>query len=229
MLIEKLNLSQEIVKECVVVIDVLRAFTTAAYAFSQGAKKIITVSTLEEAFALKQKHPEYLLIGEMQAKKVPGFDFGNSPAEIKTADLKGCTLVQRTSSGTQGIAKSLPSKKILVSSFVVAEATLQRLMQLNPSQVSFLITGRSSGDEDLALADYLGEKIQKQESIDPQPFLQRVMSSPTGRLYATAKDFAESDLECALTLDIFPFALEMFMEEGLPVMYPVNAKGLKQV
>jgi 2-phosphosulfolactate phosphatase len=38
----------------VVVIDVLRAFTTAAYAFDRGAEKILPVSSIAEAFILKR-------------------------------------------------------------------------------------------------------------------------------------------------------------------------------
>ena len=41
----------------VVVIDVLRAFTTAAYAFAAGAREILLTSTVEEAFALRARLP----------------------------------------------------------------------------------------------------------------------------------------------------------------------------
>ena len=45
----------------VVVIDVFRAFSLEAYMFQKGVKKIFPVKTVEEAFALKQQHPEYIL------------------------------------------------------------------------------------------------------------------------------------------------------------------------
>jgi 2-phosphosulfolactate phosphatase len=38
--------------DCVVVIDVLRAFTTAAVAFAHGAREIILAGTIEELFDL---------------------------------------------------------------------------------------------------------------------------------------------------------------------------------
>jgi 2-phosphosulfolactate phosphatase len=41
----------------VIIIDVLRAFSTAAYAFSRGAKQILLVSTVEEALSLKAHVP----------------------------------------------------------------------------------------------------------------------------------------------------------------------------
>lgn len=40
----------------VVLIDVLRAFTTAAYVLNNGARKIIPVGRLEEAFRLKKSN-----------------------------------------------------------------------------------------------------------------------------------------------------------------------------
>jgi len=60
----------------VVVVDVLRAFTTAAFAFSSGAKEIIPVSGIEEAKALKIALPGTLLMGEDRGMSLAGFDFG---------------------------------------------------------------------------------------------------------------------------------------------------------
>jgi hypothetical protein len=41
----------------VVVVDVIRAFTTAAYAFGSGASEIHLVDDVEEALAFKAAHP----------------------------------------------------------------------------------------------------------------------------------------------------------------------------
>ncbi|MBA2699724.1 MAG: 2-phosphosulfolactate phosphatase [Nocardioidaceae bacterium] len=48
----------------VVVVDVLRAFTTAAYAFAVGARRIWLVSSVEEALTLKSTRPRTLAMGE---------------------------------------------------------------------------------------------------------------------------------------------------------------------
>ncbi|BCL24983.1 hypothetical protein GCM10017668_68260 [Streptomyces tuirus] len=42
-----------------VVIDVMRAFTVAARAFGQGAEKIVLAESLDEALALKARHPDW--------------------------------------------------------------------------------------------------------------------------------------------------------------------------
>ncbi len=47
-----------------IVIDVIRAFTVAHYAFIGGAKEILLAGTAEEAFALKETYPDYVLTGE---------------------------------------------------------------------------------------------------------------------------------------------------------------------
>ncbi len=52
----------------VVVIDVIRAFTTSAYAFAAGADKIILVRAVEEAFDLRTKYPESLLMEKLRGK-----------------------------------------------------------------------------------------------------------------------------------------------------------------
>ena len=87
----------------VVVIDVLRAFSTAAYAFYHGVQDIRMVSTIEEAISLKEKNPGFLVMGEMDGLPIPGFDFGNSPPQFEKLNLDGKHLIHRTTSGTQGV------------------------------------------------------------------------------------------------------------------------------
>jgi len=71
----------------VVVIDVIRAFTNAAFAFSRGAKEIYPVSTVEEAMKFKAELPNSLACGEIGGIPPEGFDFGNSPTHTNTLDL----------------------------------------------------------------------------------------------------------------------------------------------
>ena len=49
----------------VVIIDVYRAFTTAAVAFSRGADKIILVAEIEEALELRRQGKGELCVGEV--------------------------------------------------------------------------------------------------------------------------------------------------------------------
>src|SRR5919108_2808053 len=142
----------------VVVIDVIRAFTNAAFAFSRGAKEIHPVSAVEEALQLRTQIPNSLVCGEVGGIPPDEFDFGNSPTQTNKLDLSGRILVQRTSGGTQGIVRSINADTMLVSSFVVAKATANCILQLAPRLVSFVNTGqrdRKGGEEDLACAEYL--------------------------------------------------------------------------
>ena len=84
----------------VVVIDVFRCFTTEAVAFENGAKEIVLVAEIEEAFDLQKQGRGDLLMGEVGGKKPQGFEFGNSPYELKNEDLTGKTIIQSTRAGT---------------------------------------------------------------------------------------------------------------------------------
>lgn len=73
----------------VVAVDVLRAFTTAAYAFAAGASSIWLVGTVEEALERGQAIPGSLVMGEEHGRRPSGFDFSNSPVDISHADVVG--------------------------------------------------------------------------------------------------------------------------------------------
>ena len=67
-----------------VVIDVFRAFHDCLlFIMNNGAECIYPVGAVETAFRLKEENPDIILVGERNEIIVPGFDYGNSPANIE--------------------------------------------------------------------------------------------------------------------------------------------------
>ena len=85
-----------------VINDVFRAFSVACYAYDAGATAIISTDKVEKAFELK-KVQKLRISGRKGRKKVPGFDFGNSPTELLAANLEGKTVIHTTTAGTNGL------------------------------------------------------------------------------------------------------------------------------
>ena len=208
-------------KGIVIVIDVLRAFSTAAYAFSLGATGILLVSTVEEALALRPLIPNSKAMGEVNGIRPDGFDFGNSPTYLSQENLSGVTMIQRTTAGTQGVVRSQNADVLLASSFVVANATVQYVNKLGSDQVTFVITGKDfgGGDEDLACAEYL-EALLKGQTPDPLPFIRRVFNSrdASQHLDPNKIGFPYSDLEYCTQIDQFDFAMPIERNDGRLIM-----------
>jgi 2-phosphosulfolactate phosphatase len=212
--------------DLVVVIDVIRAFTNAAYAFSRGAKEIYPVSTVEEALQFKAECPDALACGEVGGIPPEGFDFGNSPTQTSTLDLSGRSIVQRTGAGTQGIVRSLNANTMLAASLVVTGATVQHILRREPESVSFVITGQfeeGRGDEDLACAEYL-ELLLRGRQPDPTPYIERVYKSRDAlfHLDPNLPAFPKSDLAYCTSIDAFDFVMPVFKENGRLIMRAVK-------
>ena len=209
----------------VILIDVLRAFSTAAYAFACGAKEILLVSTVEEALSLKAEFPGSKAMGEVGGAPPPGFDFGNSPTHIRQEDLSGVTLIQRTGAGTQGAVRSRNADVMLAASFVVAGATARYVSALRIDEVTFVITGKwdDRGDEDLACAEYL-EALLRGDPIHTEPLIRRVHTSRDGLLHLDPhqKIFPQSDLDYCTQIDRFDFAMPITREDVNLIMRAVK-------
>ena len=210
----------------VIVIDVIRAFSNAAYAFARGAREIFPVSTVEEALKLKAAIPNSLACGEVGGLPPEGFDFGNSPTQTNTLDLRGRTVIQRTSAGTQGIVRSVNAGTMLTASLVIANATVTHIRNLGTDEVTFVITGQvgdGRGDEDLACAEHF-EALLTGGRLDPTPFIERVYKSYDARLHLDPNfpNFPESDLDLCTRIDAFDFAMPVTRENGQHVMRAVK-------
>ena len=204
-----------------IIVDVFRAFTTAAIAFHRGADRIVLVAEVDEALALHRQGVGDLLMGEVDGKRPEGFDYGNSPYELSRADLSGKAIVQSTRAGTVGAAAATRASSIYLGSFVVAGATVRAVRRDSPSLVSIIAMGdrgahRSDEDEQCAL--YLRNLL---EGRKPDADAVRSLVLQGGQ---TQKFFDEGqpqyhpqDVEAALRIDRFPFAMRISREEGLLV------------
>lgn len=206
----------------VVVIDVIRAFTNAAFVFSRGAKEIYPVSKVKEALQLKAQIPNSLVCGEEGGIPPEGFDFGNSPTQTRTLDLQDRIIVQRTGAGTQGIVRSVKADIILAASFVVANATTRYIQMLPIVEMTFVITGQYTpehGDEDVACAEYL-KSLLRGDRPDPFPYVDRVYRSRDALLHLDPNlpAFPLSDLDHCTHIDAFDFVMRVSKENGRPVL-----------
>jgi 2-phosphosulfolactate phosphatase len=217
--------------DTVVVIDVWRSFTTAACAFAMGAHDIVTVGSVEDAMALRDRFPDALLMGMGESVVGPpekGFDFGNSPVDILDNDLSERLLIQCTPNGTRGIIRSKKAETLLAGSFVCAGATVRYIKQQSPTKVTFDST--ESGIEDQACGEYMAALL-RDETPNAALVLNEIRELGTERTnkfidegVITEKQGAKlmADLECCLSLDRFDFAMLVQRQDDLLVMKAVS-------
>lgn len=210
----------------VVVIDVLRAFSTAAYAFAAGVEGIYLVRTVEQAFSMREEVSDSLIMGEVNGLPVKGFDFGNSPGQFDGIDLSGKYLIQRTTSGTQGAVCSRSADTLLTTSFCNAMATANYIDRISPAEVTFVITGLRPGgwgDEDQACADYIEALIGK-EQVNKAKFLRRVSESKPGQLFLdqNLSQFPREDLEYSTAINKFSFIMKVHRKGEYLLMKAFN-------
>jgi 2-phosphosulfolactate phosphatase len=206
-----------------VVIDVFRAFSVACYAFAGGVQRVLPMSDLEASLALKRANPDYLAIGERNGKRVPGFDFNNSPTEIRAASLEGRTLVHNTSAGTQGLTNASRAAVVLTGSLVNAAAICRYIKSLAPQQVSIVRMGYDahtrSAEDDLC-AELLAARLQG-EPFDVASVRARLRHVPAAVKFfdpACADWAPRTDFDLCTDVDRFDFVLRL-LEDGAGVKY----------
>ena len=207
----------------VVIVDVFRAFTTAAFCVAAGAREIVLVADHEQALAWKRDDPSLFLSGEIGGRPIPGFDVGNSPSAIERLDLTGRRVVQRTSSGTQGVVAATAARAIVLGSFVIAQATVRHLRR-NADEVTVVAMGAGgteASDEDEACARYMAARLTGAPTN-----VAAIVASLWAHEEPNWPDwFPRRDAELACQVDRFDFALPVAREGGLLVARPLWSKA----
>ena len=200
----------------VVVVDVIRAFTTAAYAFGSGAAEIYLVGDVDEALAFKAAHPGTIALGENRGQRPEGFDYPNSPAMVGRVDLTGRTLVQRTSAGTRGVVAATGADRLWAASLACASATARAVDVAGLGEPTYVITGRfedrpgASGDDDEMTARLI-ERARLGQPLAAASTSQALLGTDeAAKTLALGPEHCDpTDIELAATVDAFDFAMEV--------------------
>jgi 2-phosphosulfolactate phosphatase len=202
-----------------VIIDVFRAFSLACYVMDNGAKEILPVGNISDAYELKKANPGYILIGERNEQVPEGFDFGNSPTHILHRDFTGKTVIHTTSAGTQGLVNAKNANERITGSFINAPAIVRYIEKQNPSIVSLVCMGYSMQfptEEDTFCAEYIKASLEHKQ-VDFQAMKEMIRNTSAKRLFATENQAFSpaSDFELCTDLGRFNFVLKLELNTGL--------------
>lgn len=206
----------------VAVIDVFRAFTTAAVVLAHGAFRIVMVSTVEEALALRDAGIGDICMGEVRGRAPDGFDFGNSPLEVSSGDFLDKTIIQRTSAGTQGIiAAANRAERLYAASLVTADATARAILAGSPDQVSLIamgVNGLKRTDEDEVCAMHLRNRLEGRLG-DPEAVRRLILAGgEVARFQDPSRPYLNpEDVEIAIDVDRYDFAIRVQIQDSRPV------------
>ena len=217
----------------VLIIDVYRAFTCQAVAFAQGAAKILLTDDRDEALRWKAEGRGDYTMGEvsnMMTYEETGFDFDNSPRNFYLHDVRGKTLIQRTSAGVAGLCAAAPgADRLYAVSFQVAEATIQAVLRDAPDVVSIVAMGawEQRTDEDELCAYYLHNRLEGRQP-DKEAVKALVRTGNTYTWYTQDhNDGYPTDGEIGLQIDAAKIAGRNFVilvqrEDGILVSRPMH-------
>ena len=215
-------------KGVTVVIDVFRAFSVSCYLFDKGVKSIYTVADIAIAYQLKKDHSDWLLIGERHERKPEGFDYGNSPSQFLSDDLKHKTVIHTTSSGTQGLLAAAKGADVLLTgSFVNADAIVKYIKKLNPEYVTLCCMGYATQcptEEDTFCAEYIKANLEG-KSYDFEAKSQEIKQTSGLRFFDGHAHAPESDFYLCLKTGVFDFVLEAKpMDDGILKLHKIDVK-----
>lgn len=215
----------------VVVIDVLRAFTCSALMFRYGIRDLALVRSREEALAFRAADPGYLVAGEVNGRRVDGFDIGNSPADVVTKGepfFNGRRVAARSSAGTQGVLAAAPrANQLILGSYLTAAATAAYIRDslrvhalvhgedVAVTLVAMGFEGVRPSIEDERCADYL-EHLLTGTPYDHLQALWDCMHDPeiAASLRGEHDYRSREDIVLALQRDIFDFVMIGQPEDG---------------
>jgi len=212
-----------------VVIDVFRAFSVAAYAFDEGASRVLPVAEIEDAKALARRFPGAVLAGERHARKLPGFDIGSSPTELRAFGLRNKVLVHTTHAGTQGLVNATGADEVLPGAFVNISAVRRHIEARAPARVSLVRMGHEARER-CAEDDLYAECLRLMLLGQPAPLAEvreRLRDAPAAvKFFDPACDWApRDDFEYCTDVDRFDFVLRLRRVPGEPVELERIAPG----
>ena len=150
----------------VLLVDVLRATTTAPLLLSRGLETLYVTPSLGSArsFAAAGKH---LLIGERDSLPPEGFNHSPSPATLAKLDFSGQSAVMTTQNGPRALPALQDAPFVLLASFFNARAATDTALEIaerqNLSEIAIVCAGQEGAEslDDALAAGFLVRRLER--------------------------------------------------------------------
>lgn len=201
-------------EDVVVVVDALRASATAATLLAVGAEYVRPVTDVDPE-AVPQ---EMVLVGEENGERIEGFDFCNSPTEIRqrAPEVDGKGTILRTTNGTQCVSEVDHASEVYMGSLVNESALTRALrdgVNGRDSGHTWFVPARKQGEyarEDMytclrlreALADSLDRDVLRASDYLGDSATEAFTHSKTGQHLASLG--FHDDVEFCSSVDVSP-------------------------
>ncbi|HJP41363.1 MAG TPA: 2-phosphosulfolactate phosphatase [Dehalococcoidia bacterium] len=135
--------ARELGAECFVVIDLFLATTTIATLFSRGMEKLTVTASVEEARRIAERDGA-ILLGEAGGLPPEGFDYGNSPVEVKDVDFAGKEGVFVSTNGSVAICAVADIGPVVVGGVININAIVDEFSRYDHAAV--VCAGGAAGE-----------------------------------------------------------------------------------
>jgi len=172
-------------------------------------------------------------MGELGGEPAKGFDYGNSPAEVRERGWHDRRIILCTPNGTSGLVRSVKSRTLVAGSLVCARATVGYLKRQASERVTFVCTEKGIADK--ACAEYM-TALLRNEQPEADVMLGKIRAAwlehgrallARGVFTQAQLDKLEEDLNCCLELDQYNFVMRVERCDGLLVMKAMTEPGSK--
>jgi 2-phosphosulfolactate phosphatase len=140
------RLASDIEAKVCVVVDTLRATSTLVVLMDRGVREVVVCGSLSEARRIA-RDTRYLLCGEVHSLPPPDFDYGNSPTEFASLDLRDRGTVLYTTNGTRALRSVADSRTVMAGALLNRSAVARAaLAEAAPDRdIAIVCAGRGSG------------------------------------------------------------------------------------
>ena len=205
-----------------VVIDVFRAFTTAAYVLDRSPATYMLAKKHSVITELAKNRINPLVIGKPEIG-MDGhiYNIPNSPTRTLGVEVENRDVIHRTEAGALGVLLCRDADLILAASFVNANATVQFIKTLPNPIITLLPMGHEGNTpsmEDTLCAEYINALMQSKK-LDLVPYLSELKKGPGS--YFFSKDqlqYPAEDFERCLQVDHFNFAIRARLENDFAIL-----------
>lgn len=213
-------------KTVLVVIDVFRAFTTAAYVLEQNPKEYFFTNKSYVVQTLKNHFNESVLIGKPEIGFSLEYTIPNSPTRAAELSLKNKVIIHRTEAGGSGVVNAKNADIIIVLTFPTLKATVRYLKRLKDPKIIIHPMGHEAKKPSLE-DDLCKEALEKElkGEIFIIKLFEEILKKGPGSYFFTKnqREYPEEDFKKCLGEKSFDFVIKAKLFDGYAILFKERA------